>query len=385
MRVAAAILAAGSAQRFGRDKTTLPIDEKPVWQWSFEVFSKIGSIDAVYVVVSESNRADVEARIGSDPIVLGGNSRQESTHHAVNRAKLDGFDAILLHDAARPFVTPEVIERVLAGLGTGKSCAPAIPLSDTVKRVLPEGDYEQVSDTPARATLRAVQTPQGVIVNDYLQAIAHDSTEGTDDLSVLERAGFATFLVTGDPANFKLTTPADLQRLSERANPKRTTAMVRTGFGYDVHRFSDDPERTLFLGGLDFPGAQALDGHSDADVILHALTDAILGALALGDIGQHFPNTDPQWAGASSDRFLIHACKLASQKGWTISNLDIAVVAEKPKIMRRAEEMRARIAGLCGVEIDQVSVKATTNERMGFVGREEGIAATAVATLFKTP
>lgn len=379
MRIAAAILAAGSAQRFGRDKTTLPIDQKPVWLWSYEVFSQVGAIDAVYVVVSEGNRADVETRIGKDAIVLGGTSRQESTHHAVNRAKLDGFDAILLHDAARPFVTPAVIERVLGGLASGKSCAPAIPLADTVKRVAPHEDLEPVSDTPARSSLRAVQTPQGVLVNDYLEAIAHDSTDGTDDLSVLERAGFPTFLVAGDPANFKLTTPADLQRLSERATPP----MVRTGFGYDVHRFSDDPTRTLYLGGLDFPGEQALDGHSDADVILHALTDAILGALALGDIGQHFPNTDPQWAGASSDRFLVHACKLTSEKGWSISNLDIAVVAEKPKIMKRAEEMRTRIAELCRVQVDQVSVKATTNEKMGFVGRKEGIAATAVATLFK--
>lgn len=379
MRVAAAILAAGSAQRFGRDKTTLPIDEKPVWLWSFEVLSKIEAIDSVYVVVSERNRIDVENQIGPEAVVLGGNSRQESTHHAVNRAKLDGFDAILLHDAARPFITSAVIERVLGGLATGKSCAPAVPLSDTVKRVAPNGDFEQVSDTPARSTLRAVQTPQGVLVDDYLQAITHDSTEGTDDLSVLERAGFPTFLVAGDPANFKLTTPADLQRLSRRATP----SMIRTGFGYDVHRFSDDPARTLYLGGLAFAGEQALDGHSDADVILHAVTDAILGALALGDIGQHFPNTDPQWFGASSDRFLVHACKLMSEKAWLISNLDIAVVAEKPKIMKRAEEMRARIADLCGIETDQVSVKATTNEKMGFVGREEGIAATAVATLFK--
>jgi 2-C-methyl-D-erythritol 4-phosphate cytidylyltransferase/2-C-methyl-D-erythritol 2,4-cyclodiphosphate synthase len=384
LRIAAAILAAGSAQRFGRDKTTLPINQKPVWQWSFEVFSKIESIDAVYVVVSENNRADVESRVGPDAVVLGGSSRQESTHHAVNRAKRDGFDAVLLHDAARPFVTPEVIERVLAGVESGKNCAPAVPLADTVKRVSEESQNDRVSETPARSTLRAVQTPQGVIVDDYLKAIAHDATEGTDDLSVLERAGFTTYLVAGDPANFKLTTPADLDRLSHRATLDRPPIMVRTGFGYDVHRFSDDPERTLYLGGLEFPGEQALDGHSDADVILHALTDAILGALALGDIGQHFPNTDPQWSGASSDRFLDHACKLMTEKGWSISNLDIAVVAEKPKIMKRSEEMRARLAGLCGVEPNQVSVKATTNEKLGFVGREEGIAATAVATLFKT-
>jgi len=222
-----------------------------------------------------------------------------------------------------------------------------------------------------------MQTPQGVRVDWLREALAKATTEYTDELSMVQSLGHVVQLVDGSPENFKVTHASDVLR----ARAKFGGPLTRTGFGYDVHRFSTDPNRTLMLGGVAFPGATALDGHSDADVLLHAATDAILGARADGDIGVHFSNTDPRWQGAPSIKFLEFAYERAKAAGYTLVNLDIAVVAEKPKIMPKAEEMRQKIARALGVANSQISIKATTNEGMGAIGREEGIAAWAVATL----
>jgi 2-C-methyl-D-erythritol 4-phosphate cytidylyltransferase/2-C-methyl-D-erythritol 2,4-cyclodiphosphate synthase len=282
------------------------------------------------------------------------------------------FDVVLIHDAARPFVSHAIIDRVLASLESHEAAAAAIPVTDTIKQVI----YNRVS-TLNRDSLFAMQTPQGARLSVLRSAIERANQSFTDEMALLESIGIIPELVMGDPTNFKLTTPDDLSRAQSVAGPTE----FRTGMGYDVHPYSTDPDRTMMLGGVAFPGTPALDGHSDADAVLHAATDALLGAAALGDIGQHFPNTDPQWHGAPSIHFLRHAAELLRSSGWSIGNLDMTVVAEHPKIMKKSVEIRTVVSEALQIDLDRVSIKATTNERMGFVGRGEGIAALAVAMI----
>jgi 2-C-methyl-D-erythritol 4-phosphate cytidylyltransferase/2-C-methyl-D-erythritol 2,4-cyclodiphosphate synthase len=282
------------------------------------------------------------------------------------------FDAVLIHDGARPFVSPSIIDRVINGLTTHPAVAAAIPVTDTIKQA-----SDGKLNTLDRSTLWAMQTPQGAHRVRLAEALDSAAMEYTDEMALLESTGITPHLVAGEPTNFKLTTPDDLVRAQAFAGFPE----YRTGMGYDVHSFSSDRTRTMMLGGVAFPGEQALEGHSDADALLHAATDALLGAAALGDIGQHFPNTDPRWQGAPSLTFLAHAAKLLADGGWRIVNLDMTVVAERPKVMKRAEEIRSVVGNCLGIDASRVSIKATTNERMGFVGREEGIAALAVATI----
>jgi 2-C-methyl-D-erythritol 4-phosphate cytidylyltransferase/2-C-methyl-D-erythritol 2,4-cyclodiphosphate synthase len=222
-----------------------------------------------------------------------------------------------------------------------------------------------------------MQTPQAARADLFRTAYASIDKDFTDDLDVLQNAGIPFTLVAGDPTNFKVTTPADWQRAASLLGPPET----RTGIGYDVHPFSQDKSRTLYLGGVAFPDTPALDGHSDADVLLHAVTDALLGAASLGDIGQHFPNTDPEWKGKPSLHFLRHAKDLLKARSWRIVNIDITLIAEFPKVMKKADEIRTTISAALDLELHRVSVKATTNERLGSIGRGEGIAAFAVATI----
>ncbi|MBT7944472.1 MAG: 2-C-methyl-D-erythritol 2,4-cyclodiphosphate synthase, partial [Alphaproteobacteria bacterium] len=279
---------------------------------------------------------------------------------------------VLVHDAARPMVDHGVISRVLAALQTSPGAVPALAVADTLKR----GDGEMVETTVERAGLWRAQTPQGFRFDDILKA--HRQAVGeelTDDAAVAERAGLAVAMVEGAEDNFKVTEADDLQRAERMIGG----GDVRTGFGFDVHRFEDGDHVTLC--GVAVAHDFALEGHSDADVGLHAVTDALLGAIGAGDIGAHFPPTDPQWKGAASDVFLRHAGELLSAQGGRISNLDVTLICEAPKIGPHREAMTNRISEILEISRDRVSVKATTTERLGFTGRGEGIAAQAVVTV----
>ena len=360
--VVAAILCAGSGTRFGGDKLALSLAGKPVWRRAFDAYDAHPLIDRTILVGSPAN-LDELSRAGE--AILGGATRQASARAALDAA--DDAGILVLHDGARPFVSAELIARVVDAARRDGAAAAALPVTDTIKS-LDEGRLTTLD----RSRLWAMQTPQAARTSLLRRAHAVATDDATDDVALLEAIGVGATLVEGDPQNVKITTPADLRHF-----PIET----RTGMGYDVHSFSSDPSRVLMLGGVAFPDHPALEGHSDADALLHAAVDALLGAASLGDIGVHFPPSDERWRGEPSLTFLRHAASLLTQKGWSVVNLDMTAIAESPKVMKRAEEIRAVVSGALGVEPDRVSLKATTNERMGFVGRGEGIAALAVATI----
>ena len=289
---------------------------------------------------------------------------------------------MLIHDAARPFVSPELITRVVAALATSDAVIPALPVSNTLKAVDAAG---RVTATVPREGLYAAETPQGFRYRADPRRPREGGTERgldfTDDAAVAEWAGIPVRVVAGEAENMKLTTADDFAAAERNlaAEAALATGDIRVGHGYDVHAFGAG--NMLTLGGVAIPHGRGLIGHSDADVVLHALTDAILGALADGDIGVHFPPADPQWRGASSDRFLAFAAGRVTARGGRIAHLDIAIMAEEPRIAPHRDAMRLRIAAICGITTDRVAVKATTSEGLGFIGRGEGIAATATATV----
>jgi 2-C-methyl-D-erythritol 4-phosphate cytidylyltransferase/2-C-methyl-D-erythritol 2,4-cyclodiphosphate synthase len=302
---------------------------------------------------------------------MGGATRQESVLRGLEALEKDAPEFVLIHDAARPLVPRGVIERVTAALENGaRAVLPVLPVADTLRR-REDGGFTLV----AREGLWRAQTPQGFRFADILAAHrAFAAAEVTDDIALTERAGLAIETVAGDEMNFKLTTREDFVMAERLLGPD-----IRTAFGYDAHRFA--PGDHVWLCGVKIPHDHALEGHSDADAGLHALTDAILGAIAAGDIGQHFPPTDERWRGAASDRFLAHAAGLVAEKGGTILHCDVTLICERPKIGPHREAMRARIAEILGIGLDRVSVKATTTEGMGYTGRREGLAAEAAATV----
>lgn len=366
MRVVAVLLAAGSGTRFGGDKTRVALAGRPLWRHAYDRLLRHPRVDGVGIVTSAQNLEDFQPLAPeAEFVVAGGATRQASSRIGVEAAQ---GDVILIHDAARPHVSEAVIDRVLDGIGRTGAAAAAIPVTDTIRRI-DESDPTLVD----RTNLLAMQTPQGARRELLLAAHAAATDAVTDDMELLAQAGIPYELVPGDPANLKVTTIDDLRRLQ--------APEFRTGFGYDIHRFSNDPARPCVLGGVRFEGETGLEGHSDADVVLHAVMDALLGAAALGDIGQHFPNTDTAFAGADSRALLRRVAELVCAEGWTIANLDATYVGERPKVMRRATEMRSAIAEALGIEVGRVSLKATTNERLGAVGREEGAAAFASALL----
>ena len=376
MKVVAVLLAAGNGTRFGADKTQIALLGRPIWRWSYDVFATHPLIEGIIIVAGSGNEASLRAELGIEGhVIRGGKTRQESSHLGVLEAAKTG-DTVLVHDAARPFVSHAILDRVLGEIAEGRSAAPGVKVPDTVKRVR-DG---LVTETLDRSELMAVQTPQGARIADLLSAYdLLGDREATDDLSVLEIAGFPTVLVEGETRNFKVTLPEDLLRAQAIAGQTES----RTGIGYDIHRFSEDPTRALWLGGVRFEGEIGLEGHSDADVVMHAATDALLGAAALGDIGVHFPNTDERWRNLRSEHFLRHAVALVREHGWRLANLDIAILAETPRIMRQALAMREAIARAMAVEIERIGLKATTNEGLGAIGRSEGIAAFATATIVR--
>jgi 2-C-methyl-D-erythritol 4-phosphate cytidylyltransferase / 2-C-methyl-D-erythritol 2,4-cyclodiphosphate synthase len=375
----ALVVAAGRGTRLGAPlpKQYLPLAGKPVLRYSLETLTNHPGIEAVRVVFNPDDAASYEAAArGLDllPPVAGGAARQDSVRLGLESLAAAPPARVLIHDAARPFLDRATIDRVLAALDEAPGAIPALPVKDTVKR----GVSGRVAETLDRSTLWRAQTPQGF---DYATILAaHRAAQGSelsDDAAVAERAGLAVRLVAGSEANFKVTTAEDLEQ-AERLLLARQ-GDIRTGQGFDVHAFG--PGDHVWLCGVKVAHERGLIGHSDADVGLHALTDAILGALGAGDIGQHFPPSDPKWRGAPSHVFLSHAGALVASAGGRIAHLDVTLICERPKIGPHRDAMVARIAEILDLERGRVSVKATTTEGLGFTGRGEGIAAQAVATL----
>ncbi|GAB4576039.1 MAG: bifunctional 2-C-methyl-D-erythritol 4-phosphate cytidylyltransferase/2-C-methyl-D-erythritol 2,4-cyclodiphosphate synthase [Rhodothalassiaceae bacterium] len=342
---------------------------------TLSAFATHPEIAGVRVVIHPDDRAlydEAASGFALGEPVAGGASRQDSVLNGLEALACEtpAPDIVLIHDAARCFVDAALISRVIAAIGERQGAIPGLPVSDTLKR----GAEGLVSGTLAREGLWRVQTPQGFPFLPILAA--HRAVRGaslTDDAAVAEAQGLPVALVEGSEDNIKMTTPEDFARMAHREME------TRVGQGFDVHRFA--PGDHVWLCGLKIPHEMALKGHSDADVSLHALTDAVLGALGAGDIGIHFPPSDPQWKGASSDRFLAHAGDLVQKAGGRILHLDVTLICEAPKIGPHKDRMRTRIAAILDIPIARVSVKATTTEELGFTGRREGIAAQAVATI----
>jgi 2-C-methyl-D-erythritol 4-phosphate cytidylyltransferase/2-C-methyl-D-erythritol 2,4-cyclodiphosphate synthase len=325
-------------------------------------------------------RQAVEGLDLPDP-VQGGATRQASVFNGLKSIADGGFASVLIHDAARPFIDAETISQVIAKLSDHSGCIPAIAVADTLKC---EKDGV-ITETIDRSGLWGAQTPQGFRLHDIMKAhvaaAASGKTDFTDDASIAEWARLSVAIVAGKPDNNKITTAADLKEAETRLNAGNSTMLtdIRVGHGYDVHAFEEGDH--VILCGVKIPHSKKLKGHSDADVGLHTITDAIYGALCEGDIGKHFPPTDPQWKGAASDIFLAHAAKMVTDRGGVISHVDLTLICQEPKMRPHVDAMRESVAKIIGIEVGRVSVKATTTEWLGFTGREEGIAAAATATI----
>ena len=389
----ALVVAAGRGHRIGGEtpKQYLPVGGEPILRYSLRAFAGHGRIDAVAAVINADDRAlydGAAAGLALLPPISGGATRRESVLRGLKALEPRAPDRVLIHDAARPFVDAATIDRVLAALEDAPGAIAAVPVADTLKRERGgKGEAERrIAATVPRAGLWRAQTPQGFDFAAILDAHrslagAGNQAEFTDDAAVAELAGLAVALVAGSEDNLKVTTADDLRRAERLAGA--AGAEIRTGTGFDVHRFAAGDH--VWLCGVWVPFDQGLAGHSDADVGLHALTDALLGAIGEGDIGIHFPPSDPKWRDASSQTFLRHAGDLVAARAGAIVNLDVTLICERPKIGPHRNAMTARIAEILGLERDRVSVKATTTERLGFTGRGEGIAAQAVATVRLAP
>jgi 2-C-methyl-D-erythritol 4-phosphate cytidylyltransferase/2-C-methyl-D-erythritol 2,4-cyclodiphosphate synthase len=382
-KTAALVVAAGRGQRFGGSlpKQYATLAGVPLLRHSLQAFAAHPAIAEVRAVIHPDDRPLYDAAAAgldlAEP-VAGGRSRQESVLRGLESLAGAAPAQVLIHDGARPFVSAAVIDRVVAALAESPGAIAALPVVDTLK----QGDNGRIAATRDRAGLWGAQTPQGFRFAEILAA--HRAAAGeelTDDAAVAERAGLAVALVEGSRENMKVTSQDDL-RAAERWL-RGAQEETRVGQGFDVHAFG--PGDHVTLCGLRIDHDAGLVGHSDADVGLHALTDAILGALGAGDIGNHFPPSDPQWKGADSGRFLAHARDLVAARGGRLLHLDVTLICEAPKIGPHRAAMVARIAGLLDLPAERVSVKATTTEKLGFTGRGEGIAAQAVATIALPP
>jgi 2-C-methyl-D-erythritol 4-phosphate cytidylyltransferase / 2-C-methyl-D-erythritol 2,4-cyclodiphosphate synthase len=375
-RTVALIVAAGSGSRVGGElpKQYRIVRGQPMLRHSYATLSVHPDISDVYVAIGDGQEdlaRDSLKGLASPPLIAGGATRRESVQRGLVAIAAVGADYVLIHDAARPFLTARVIDDLIAALADAPGAVPALPVVDSLAR----GDGA-LSDTVEREGLWRIQTPQAF----HFDAIysAHQSWSGeepSDDARMIMGNGKKVQIIAGDEKLAKFTFAADFAGSDDMPT-------IRNGSGFDVHRLVEGEE--LWLCGVQIPHSKGLSGHSDADVAIHALTDAILGALALGDIGDHFPPSDAQWRGASSDRFLAHAIKLATDMGYALANADVTIICEAPKIGPHKTTMRARLADIMAVDVTRVSVKATTTEMLGFTGRGEGIAAQAMATFEKS-
>lgn len=395
-KVTAVIAAAGSSRRMGGiNKQYALLDGEPVLARSVRAFDLHPLIDDIIIVTLAD---DVEACRGRivqgrgfrhvSAVIAGGAERQDSVRNALAAVSSD-TDIVLIHDGARPLVTCDVITRVIEMCAARGAAIPAVPVRDTIKYADISDGSEKVTATPDRGKLRAVQTPQGFDLKLLRRAYDSCSPDAffTDDASLVEALGEEVYIVAGDDANIKITAPQDLRTAEQllhtvpgSAPPPPPFAFVqRTGIGYDVHAFAEN--RRLILGGVDIPHQYGLLGHSDADVLVHAVMDALLGAAALGDIGIHFPDTDPQYKGASSLVLLARVAELLHENHWRIVNIDAVVIAQRPKISPYISLMKKNMAEVLKISESAINIKGTTTERLGFTGREEGIASQAAALI----
>ncbi|WP_264213490.1 bifunctional 2-C-methyl-D-erythritol 4-phosphate cytidylyltransferase/2-C-methyl-D-erythritol 2,4-cyclodiphosphate synthase [Leisingera thetidis] len=378
MTTAALIVAAGRGTRAGggMPKQWRPLKGRRVIDWTLEAFAKAG-VDLTVLVLSPDDETAWEEFSGTPGLSLakGGSERAASVLNGLQALEQQGVDKVLIHDAARPCVSPALINSILDALDETAAAAPALAVTDA----LWTGAEGTVTGTRDRSGLYAAQTPQGFRYQDILAAHLAHPGGAADDVEVARAAGLDVAIIPGEPDNIKITRPEDFARAERILGAEMD---IRLGNGYDVHRFG--PGSSVILCGVEIPHEKSLQGHSDADVGMHAVTDAIYGALAQGDIGQHFPPSDPQWKGAASEIFLRHAADLARQMGFTLSNIDCTLVCEYPKVGPHAAKMRDVMAEILGIGADRVSIKATTSERLGFTGRGEGIAAIATAALVKS-
>ena len=390
MSTAALIVAAGRGHRAGGaiPKQYQVVGGRSVLAHTVSCFAEHSAVDQICIAINPDDRALYEAAMAevdlensgtSLVLASGGATRQISVLNGLEALAAVSADNVLIHDAARPRVSADIIDRVIAALGQHHGAIAAMPVTDTVKRC----DDGVVETTIPRANLWAAQTPQGFHFDAILQAHRRAQSESisdlTDDAAVGEWAGLAVSVVEGSRENTKITTQRDLEDFAMTILTGSPALQPRVGQGYDVHAF--EPGDHVMLCGVQVPHHHGLKGHSDADVGLHALTDAILGAIGDGDIGQHFPPSDPQWKGQASDAFLAFSRDRVADRGGWIGNVDVTMVCETPKISPHCPAMRARIAEILDITLDRVSVKATTSERLGFTGRREGIAAHAIATV----
>jgi 2-C-methyl-D-erythritol 4-phosphate cytidylyltransferase / 2-C-methyl-D-erythritol 2,4-cyclodiphosphate synthase len=375
-RIVALIVAAGSGSRTGAEspKQFRPVRGRPMLWHSYAAFSSHPEIDAIVVAIAEGQEAEARAALSVPSqanFIVGGATRRESVRNGLEAiANTGNADFVLIHDAARPFLAHKVIDDLIAALLDTPGAVPALPVVDSLAR----GDGT-LCETVERENLWRIQTPQAFHFEAILAAHRNWSgDEPTDDARMLMAMNQSVSIVAGDEALTKFTFATDFA--GQDMTPK-----IRSGSGFDVHRLV--PNEELWLCGIRITHDKGLAGHSDADVAMHALTDAILGAMALGDIGDHFPPSDAQWRGASSDRFLAHAMMLARGAGYDLANADVTIICEAPKIGPHKNVMRERLAEIMAVDVDRISVKATTTEMLGFTGRSEGIAAQAVASFEK--
>lgn len=383
LTTAVILVAAGRGRRSGEGipKQYRPLAGSCALRRNIGLFRGTPGVSRVQVVIHPDD-CDLydEAVRGFDlpPPVPGGETRQASVLAGLAALEPESPTHVLIHDAARPFASPALIARAVEAARSTGAAIPALRIADTVKIVDADG---RIAGTADRDTLRVVQTPQAFafapLIAAHRKAAQAGRDEFTDDAALMEWDGHPVSTFEGEAGNFKLTTPEDFMRAETMLHDRLTD--IRTGMGFDVHEFG--PGDHVTLGGVRIAHDRGLSGHSDADVVLHAVVDAILGALAEGDIGDHFPPSDPQWKGATSDRFLAFAAGRVARRSGIIANLDITVVAEAPKIGPHRDAMRTRIAEIAGITPDRVGVKATTNEGMGFIGRREGMVAYATATI----
>ncbi len=376
MRIAVILVAAGTGSRFGAEtpKQFLPLFGKPVIRHAAETLAKHATL--IQPVGETGPIAAALAGLDHLPIVPGGATRQDSVRAGLDALLPHAPDIVLVHDAARPNIPAGAVDALLAALEHMPGAIPAAPVADTLKRVV-DG---VIAETVPRDGLFRAQTPQAFRFATLLAAHRSGLIGATDDASLLEAAGERVAIVPGSDDNIKLTYPGDLVRLERAMSVVPSIGLIpRVGTGFDVHVLTAD--RKLFLCGVEVPHDQGLAGHSDADVGIHALCDAIYGALAEGDIGRHFPPSQAEWKDVDSARFLAHAASRIAERGGRLANADVTLICERPKIAPHAAAMMARLADIMGVAPGLISVKATTTERLGFTGRGEGIAAQAVATV----